>query len=164
MIKCKYCKASNNEEANSCVNCGAFLPKRSDLNEKEKQILSNYIKSVEEMLKASKDIKDTPIFISFILLAFVLVAEVIALNHYTNMGGFMMFLVTIVFAVFLFIIFGFIVVRVEDNAVNKAYNQRIKAEIEDYLTQMHFEKIDFKVVANEVLPKNASLYKFLDEY
>lgn len=164
MIKCKYCKAPNEENSTSCLNCGALMPKRANLSEKEKQNLTNYINSVEQMLKASKGKKDSPIIFCFILFALALISEIIVLNQFTNMSGFMIFIVSFLFGGFLFVVFGFVVIKMEEKAVNNAYHQRIKSEIEEYLIQMHFEKIDFKIVANEVLPKNAFLYKFLDEY
>ena len=164
MIKCKYCKALNNEDTNSCTNCGALLPKRANLNEKEKNNLSNYINSIEEMLKASKGKKDAPIFISFVLLSLLLIAEIIGLNQLTNLGGITITIVSILFGSALFIVFGYIVTKVEEKAISKAYNERIKTEIIDYLEQMHFENIDFKLTAIERLPKNAYLFRFLDEF
>ncbi len=52
-INCTFCGATNKDTNERCFSCNAPLPKRSQLSDKDKESLSNYINSINQMLKSS---------------------------------------------------------------------------------------------------------------
>ncbi len=163
-IKCKFCNADNETDRERCFSCNAPLPKRSNIQGKDKENLTNYIKSVESMLNAAKKRADSKIALFFLGIVIIWGAGTITLYNYYQGAILMLIVLSVVLALALFIIFGFFIGNFEDREIAKIYNAKIKKDILEYLTLMHYQGIDFKSVAAEVLEKEAKLFKFLDDF
>lgn len=161
-IKCKFCGAVNNANDERCFSCSAPLPKRSNLSEKDKESLTNYIKSVDDMLKAAQDKADKVITPAFILLAIAGIASTVGLYNFLAQNSTTLFVIlAIVWAFVLFIVFGSFVTKYQNKAMLLEFNTKIKYEINEYLDQMHFTEADFKTVASEILNEKSNLIKFI---
>ena len=163
-MKCKFCNAENNPEDKRCFSCDAPLPKRSELSEKDFNSLSNYISSVEKMLSTAKNKANGVIFIFFFLISAAWIAASIwGYLKFTD-DRVMIIIVAIIIGFVLFITFGAIVQLFESKAIKKKYDEKIKDDIEEYIQEMNFKKIDFKIVASEILKEKSPLLKFLDDF
>jgi len=163
-IKCKFCEADNETTNERCFSCNAPLPKRTVVDGKDKENLTNFIQSVENMLNTAKKKGDGKIAFFFISLSILWIF--ISFFAYNSMpdSKVMVIIMAIVLGFVLFITFGFLVGHFETKAITKEYNEKIKKDILEYLKEMNYEKIDFKTVASEVLKKESHLHKFLDDF
>lgn len=163
-IKCKFCGAVNTTENERCFSCNALLPKRSNLSEKDKKSLENYIVSLDGMLKAAQDKADGKIIPIFVILAIIGVGSAIGFNQLFGDSNRRMFVVlTIVWSFILFITFGFFVGKYHNQSMAKEFKTKIRYEIKEYLSQMHYTEADFKTVASETLDEKSNLLRFLPE-
>lgn len=124
-INCKFCGAVNNDEHERCFSCNAPLPKRSNLSEKDKQSLANYIKSVDGMLKASQKKADGKIFPILILLSAIGIGSAIGfyfLFHEENNKLFIT--LSIIWGIVLFAGFGFYVLKFENQSLRLNLEQK----------------------------------------
>lgn len=163
-IKCKYCGAVNTSDSERCFSCDAPLPKRSNLSEKDKQSLGNYIKRIDGMLKASQEKADGKLIPVFLILSAIGIASAMGFKYMFGENDRTMFVViTLVWSFALFIVFGFFVGKYHNQSMANEFKTKIKFEVKEYLTQMHFTEADFKTVASEVLDEKSNLLKFLPE-
>lgn len=163
-INCKFCGASNDDTNVRCHSCDALLPARSNLSDKDKESLSNYIKSLDLMLKSSQDKADGKIWPAFFILATIGILSVIGLKLWLGKEHTgMIITLSIIWGVVLFIVFGGFVSKYHNQAVSNEFKTKIRFEIKEYLNQMSFTEADFKTVASEVLNDKSLLLKFLPE-
>jgi len=163
-IKCKFCEAENETDNERCFSCNAPLPKRSNIDGKDKENLNNYIQSVENMLNTAKKKDETKIIFAFFILTALWISLSILLYKLLVNDRIFAIIIDIIMGFVFFIIFGLFIGHIENKAIEKEYNRKIKNDILEYLKEMHYEKIDFKTVASEVLKKDSHLYKFLDDF
>lgn len=163
-IKCNFCQAENTTESDRCYSCNAPLPKRTTVQGKDKENLTNYILSVEKMLEEAKKKANSKVFLVFFLLSiFWLIISFVAYKFFSD-DKLMIIILAVVLGLVLFIVFGGFIISLENRAITKTYNEKIKNDIAEYLTVMHYNKIDFKIVASEVLKEKSNLIKFLDDF
>ncbi len=162
-MKCKFCKADNTADAERCFSCNAPLPKRSNLNEQDQESLTNYIVSVENMLKKAKKNGNGKIALIFFVLSIVWFgASFYVYNSYSDDTK-IPIIFSIVLGIILFFLFGASISSFEKNAMEKAFDNKIKHDIREYLEAMHFTTTDFQIVAGEVLNEKSPLNNFLTD-
>jgi len=163
-INCKFCGAANDDTNIRCHSCNALLPARSNLSEKDKESLSNYIKSLDLMLKSSQDKADGKIWSIFIVLAVIGILSVIGLKFWFGKESQGLFIIiSVIWGFILFITFGAFVSKYHNQAVSNEFKTKIRFEIKEYLTQMSFTEADFKTVASETLTDKSLLIKYLPD-
>lgn len=162
ILNCKFCGAHNPESNQRCHSCNAPLEKFSKINDEIKIGLSNYIQSVEEILKADKEKANGKIIIAFIILALIDVIAITGLYYGLVPSHFLLFvLLSVLITFILFITLGFLIIKFENEILKQIFNKKTKNEILEYLEQNNISKVDFKNMAVAVLPRNAFLIKFL---
>ncbi len=163
-IKCKFCGAINKDTNERCFSCNAPLPKRSNLSEKDKKSLSNYIKSINNMLKTAQKKGDSKLIPIFLILSVLAIGSIIGLYFILfEINKILFITLSIIWGLVLFIVFGFFVGKYHNEYMKLEFKTKIKFEIREYLRQMHFSEADFKTVASETLDDEAPLLKFLPE-
>ncbi|OQY03596.1 MAG: hypothetical protein B6I20_04735 [Bacteroidetes bacterium 4572_117] len=163
IIICKFCKSENDAENERCFSCNAPLPKTSVLSEKAKEHLSNYINSIEKRLKAEMKKADMPLFISFMLITLIWIfVSFISYKSFPEDTTIIVIL-AVVLGLGLFIAWGGLIKHFEHKAAEKAFDPKIKTEINAYLKEMNISGPSFKMLASEILSAKSSLLKFLDD-
>lgn len=162
-MKCKFCEAENEKDAQRCYSCNAPLPIVSDLSDKDIESLTNYVRSVENMLKIAKKKGDGRLFTVFFLLSVVWVGLTILVYKWFESGLVFTIIFSIVVGAILFIVFGASVGINENKAMRAAFDSKIKKSIQDYLEEMHFTETDFQTVAASVLDEKSPLNNFLPD-
>lgn len=161
-MKCKFCGADNKPEQERCFSCNAPLPKRSNLSETDRKGLENYVKSVENMLKTAKKKADGKTFLVFFLLSLVWMASSFLMYRVFGSTDLTMVVIfAVVFGLVLFIVFGASITIFENRAMEKVFNQKIKADIREYLKEMSYTPADFQNIAGETLEEKSPLNNFL---
>jgi len=161
-MKCKYCGADNVNQEERCFSCNAPLPKRSNLSEQEKKGLSNYITSVENMLKKAKKKADGKTFFVFTLLSLVWMASSFLMyRSFAENDMKLVIIFAVIFGLVLFLVFGASITLFENKAMENVFNSKIKHDIREYLQEMKYTAADFQNVAGEVLKEKSPLNNFL---
>lgn len=164
-IKCRFCSTFNPESNEKCSSCGAPLSKRSNLSDKDRENLSNYIKSIDNFLNFSKAKADKKIGFYFIALSIIAVVSIILFYFaFFEKHQILFWLVSIIWPFILFIIFGFAVTTLENSSIKREFDTIIKFEINEYLKEMNYTNADFKTVATAVLNEKSQLIKFISDF
>ena len=161
MIKCKFCGADNEVSDERCFSCNAPLPKRSNLNEKDKQNLSNYINGIENMLKAAKKKIDGKLFIFFFAISVFWLTASFLMYYFFKDNLILVIIFAVIFGFVLFVSFGGLISSLEEKAMETVFDRKIKNEIKEYLKAMHYTETDFKITASEVLKEKSPLNNFM---
>ncbi len=160
-MKCKYCGANNVNEEKKCFSCNAPLSVRSNLTKKDEEGLSNYIKSVENMLKVAKKKADGQIFFVFFILAVIWMASSFFMYKFMPDELTIVIIFAVVFGLVMFIVFGASIGIFENKAMENIFNSKIKNDIRDYLNELDYTTADFQNVAGSVLDEKSVLNNFL---
>ena len=161
MIKCKFCNAENESRNERCFSCSAPIPKRSNITEKDHKNLSNYINSVENMLKSAKKKADGKVFLIFIVSSIIWLATTFLIYYFFKDDLKVVIIFGVVLGFVLFIGFGGFIGYFENKAMENIFDRKIKNDVREYLKAMHYTETDFKNVASEVIKEKSPLNKFL---
>ena len=134
-MKCKFCGAENDSSA----------------------------ESVENMLAVAKNSTDGKVFTVFILIIIGIVVGTYFFYTHSD-HKVLAIILSVIVAGGAILGWGAFIGTQEDIAVKKKYDKSIKAEIFEYLKEMHFKPIDFKIVAADALSSDAHLIKFIDDF
>ena len=160
-MKCKYCNAENLEGRERCFSCNAPLPKRSNLKGQDLESMKNYIKSVENMLITAQKNQDGKVALILVLLFVFWITIGVALLIWVNIHFIFSIIIFLVLGFVFFMIFGLNIDKIAYYAMKRAFNNRIKYDIKEYLKAMNFTVSDFETTAGKVLKDDSPLNNFL---
>ncbi len=161
-MKCKYCGADNVNQEERCFSCNAPMPKRSNLSEQDKKGLSNYVKSVENMLKKAKKKADGKTFFVFFILSVIWMASSFLMyRSFIETDKILVIIFAVVSGLVLFIVFGASITIFENKAMESVFNTKIKPDVREYLQEMEYTAADFQNTAGEILEEKSPLNNFL---
>ena len=164
-IKCRFCSTLNAESNEKCSSCGAPLSKRSNLSDKDKENLSNYIKSIDNSLKLSKAKADKKIGFYFVVLSVLAIGSIVFFYFaFFEKHNLLFWIVSVSWSFILFVTFGLAVTTLENNSIKKEFDTITKFEIREYLKEMSYTTADFKTVATSVLNEKSQLIKFISDF
>ena len=164
-IKCRFCSTFNPESNEKCSSCGAPLSKRSNLSDKDKENLTNYIKSIDNSLNLSKAKADKKIGFYFIFLSVIAILSIIFFYFtFFEKHKLLFWIVSFSWSFILFVTFGLAVTTLENSSVKREFDTITKFEIKEYLKEMNYTTADFKTVATSILDEKSQLIKFISDF
>lgn len=159
-MECSKCGASVARSSARCPYCDSPVRSGRELEEQDRERLAALATNMERVLKESKNRYDGWVWITFLLITGAALALYVWLCPQVKET-----ILPAVFAVILglvgFITWGFIIMTFEQRAYEASYREHIIPRLQAYLEEQDYYRYDFDEVASTVLPKKATLRKYL---
>ena len=158
---CRYCNSENDYLNEKCIHCGAPLPKRPDLPDKDYEYLKNYAASLNKSLDAARsrsDIKTGAILFFGVLIltgSFYFLYSVVAYKVLL-----IPLFVIILFVFFLF--WGGFLSYFETKDMDKKFHKSLLKDIQEYLDEMDYKSTDLKNVIAREQKRDAHIFRYID--
>jgi protein-S-isoprenylcysteine O-methyltransferase Ste14 len=159
-IDCKTCGAHLTSVHLGCPYCGTLVVPDRVLDARQEEELTLLAQNAEAKLQELKGRNDA-VVIAVLLGGVAVTIGAYFLFRYLALSTAVLGVFVALVGAAMFLVFGWAIGLAEGRALDRAYHDQVKQELDVFLVTKGYFRCEFDMHASRVLPKNARLRRFL---